>query len=286
MSAGTPTAMSALDDGFVGGDLTVLGRAATMARGGGLAALAAVLLVLLALPTRAQKPKPLLVFAAASLQTALRTVAAGWEAETGRKVAISYAASSTLARQIEQGAPADLFASADLDWMDWAEQRQLIRPETRRTLLGNALVLVTQADTVIDLKIGPGFALAAAIGDTRLATGNPISVPLGRYAQAALETLGVWNQIRERIAGADNAAAALLLVARGEAKLGIVYRTDARVERRVKVVGEFPTSSHPPIVYPFARTAASTHADAAAFLAYLSLPAAVKVFEAEGFVVL
>ena len=237
-------------------------------------------------PARAQEPKPVLFFAAASLQTALNAVAAAWQGETGKKVTFSYAATSALARQIEQGAPADLFASADLEWMDWADQRKLIKPGTRKSLLGNTLVLIAQKDAAIDLKIAPGFALAAALGESRLATGNPQFVPAGKYAQAALTALGVWDQVGPRLAGAENVRAALALVARGEAKLGIVYGTDAKTEPRVRIVDTFPASSHPPIVYPFALTAQSSNPDALAFLAYLSSPAAVRIFEAEGFTIL
>jgi molybdate transport system substrate-binding protein len=227
------------------------------------------------------------VFAAASLQTALNTIAIGWRRETGKQVTFSFAASSALARQMEQGAPADLFASADPDWMKWAEQRNLFRSDTSRTLLGNTLVLIEPADRPATvLAITQGFPLAAAIGDSRLATGNPQSVPVGRYAQAALTALGVWSEVRPRIAGTDNVRAALALVARGEARFGIVYETDARTEPRVRVVGTFPAGSHPPIVYPFAVTAASTHPDARGFLDYLRSPAALRIFEAEGFAIL
>lgn len=240
-----------------------------------------------ALPAQAQEARPVVVFAAASLQTALNAVAAEWRRETGRRVTLSYAASSALARQLEQGAPADLFASADLDWMDWAERRNLIRAGTRRTLLGNRLVLVEATDRpATTLAIAQGFPLAAAIGEGRLATGVPESVPVGRYAREALTALGVWDAVRPRLAGTDNVRAALALVARGEARFGIVYETDARTEPRVRVVGAFPAGSHEAIVYPFAVTATSTNADAGAFLAFLGSPAAIRVFEAEGFAVL
>lgn len=231
----------------------------------------------------AQEARPVTVFAAASLQTALNAIAAEWQKETGKKVTFSYAASSALARQMEQGAPADLFASADLEWMDWAQQRNLIRPDSRKTLLANTLVLIAPADQATDLKIKPGFPLAAAIGDSRLATGDPRAVPVGRYAQAALTALGVWNEVQPRIAGADNVRAALALVARGEARFGIVYATDAKTEPRVKVVDTFPQSSHPQVLYPFAVTAASRNPDAQVFLDYLRSPAATRIFEAEGF---
>lgn len=246
--------------------------------------LAGVLCV--ASPAFAQQAKPLVVFAAASLQTALSAAAAEWKAQSSTPVMFSYAASSALARQLESGAPADLFASADVEWMDWAQTRSLIKPGTKRVLLGNSLVLVTQKETALDLRIAPGFGLAAAIGESRLATGNPSSVPVGRYAQAALTRLGVWQEIGPKIAGTDNARAALALVARGEAKLGIVYGTDAAAEPKVRVVDTFPADSHPPIVYPFAVTAASTNADAIRFLDFLSSPKAEAIFKAQGFSVL
>jgi molybdate transport system substrate-binding protein len=249
-------------------------------------ALVAALLAPIAAPRASlAEERPVTVFAAASLQTALTAIGAEWRKQTGKPVTFSYAASSALARQIEQGAPADLFASADLEWMDWLQQRSLIRSETRVTLLSNALVLIAGQDIQTSLAIAPGFPLAAAIGDSRLATGDPRAVPVGRYAQAALTSLGVWDAVRPRIAGADNVRQALALVARGEARFGIVYATDARTEPRVKVVGTFPAGSHPPVAYPFALTAAARHPDASAFLAYLRSPEATRIFEAEGFTV-
>jgi molybdate transport system substrate-binding protein len=249
--------------------------------------LSALFAGLLASPAAAQESRPVLFFAAASLQTALNAIAAEWQKDTGKRVTFSYAASSALARQMEQGAPADLFASADLDWMDWAQQRNLIKTDTRRTLLGNTLVLIEPAERpATALPIAPGFPLAAAIGDGRLAVGNPQAVPAGRYAQAALTTLGVWAEVSQKLAGTENVRATMALVARGEARFGIVYTTDARAEPKVRVVGAFPASSHPPIVYPFAVTASSTNPDAGAFLTYLSSPAAIRIFEAEGFSIL
>jgi len=231
--------------------------------------------------------RPIVFFAAASLQSALNAIAAEWTRETGKRVTFSYAASSALARQIEQGAPADLFASADLDWADWLQQRNHLKADTRRTLLGNTLVLIEPADRpATTLAIGPGFPLAQAIGEGRLATGNPQSVPAGKYAQQALTSLGVWEAVGPRIAGADNVRAALTLVARGEARFGIVYETDARTEPRVRIVGAFPADSHPPILFPFAVSTNSVHPEAAAFLAYLSGPTGARIFQAEGFKVL
>lgn len=249
-----------------------------------LAAIAFLALAAVPSPSAAQD-RGVTVFAAASLQTALNAIGEQWRKETGKPVTFSYAASSALARQIEQGAPADLFASADQEWMDWLQQRNLIKADTRVTLLANTLVLIAPQDANVSLTIGPNFPLAEAIGDSRLATGDPRAVPVGRYAQAALTHLGVWNAVQPKVAGADNVRAALALVARGEARFGIVYATDARTEPRVKVVGTFPEGSHPPVEYPFALTASSRHPDAAAFLAYLRSPAAVRIFEAEGFTV-
>ncbi|MFY8115510.1 MAG: molybdate ABC transporter substrate-binding protein [Rhabdaerophilum sp.] len=236
---------------------------------------------------QAEPERPILVFAAASLQTALHAIAAEWQKAGGNRVTFSYAASSALARQLEQGAPADLFASADLEWMDWAAQRSLIRPESRKTLLENSLVLIEPTDRpATPLKIGPGFALAEALGDGRLATGNVQSVPVGRYAQQALTRLGVWEAVGPRIAGSENVRAALALVARGEARFGTVYATDAKAELRVRIVDTFPAGSHAPIHYPFALASGMRHPQAKSFLDYLSSPAAIRIFEAEGFRVL
>jgi molybdate transport system substrate-binding protein len=228
--------------------------------------------------------RPVLVFAAASLKTALDAIAAEWRAGTGGRVTISYAASSTLAKQIENGAPADLFISADQDWMDYLQQRQLIDPTTRIDLLGNSLVLIAPAGGAASVTIAPGFPLAALLGDGRLAMADPDAVPAGRYGKAALSALGVWPGVAGRIAAAENVRAALLLVARGEAPLGIVYRTDAAAEPSVRIVGTFPSDSHPPIVYPMALTVTASP-DAPAFATYLHGLAARKLFEAQGFTV-
>jgi molybdate transport system substrate-binding protein len=239
---------------------------------------------LAAAPTsHAQGARPLLVFATASLQPVLGRIAADWERQAGVKVTLAFAASGALARQIEQGAPADVFASADLEWMDWAEARQLIRPATRRSLLSNTLVLIEPAGLRTSLEMAAGVPLGRLLGDQRLATGNPQSVPLGRYARAALTALGVWAEIAPRLAGTENARAALALVARGEARLGVVYGSDARSEPKVRVIATFPATSHPRIVYPFAVTAASRHPAAEDLLIYLASPDAARVLEAEGF---
>jgi molybdate transport system substrate-binding protein len=190
------------------------------------------------------------VFAAASLKEALDAAVKPFEAASGHKVSVSYAGSNALARQIEAGAPATLFLSADVDWVDHVEQRGLVKPGTRRDLLANDLVLIAPADSPVKARIAPGFDLASALGTGRLALANPDGVPAGKYAKASLTALGVWDRVKDRIAPAENVRAALALVARREAPLGIVYRTDAFAERRVRMVDTFPEASHPPIVYP------------------------------------
>ena len=235
--------------------------------------------------TRAEA-QPLLVFAAASLKNALDDIDAGWRRGTGKRAAISYAASSLLAKQIENGAPADLFISADSDWMDYLATRKLIQPGSRSDLLGNSLVLIASAASSVNLTIAPGFPLAAALGGGRLAMADPAAVPAGRYGKAALEKLGVWDTVASRIAAAENVRAALLLVARGEAPLGIVYSTDAAIEPGVRIAGIFPRDTHPPIVYPIALTASSTNPDAPPLLVYLRGAAAHAQFQKAGFTVL
>ncbi|MHB2168073.1 molybdate ABC transporter substrate-binding protein [Alsobacter sp. R-9] len=244
---------------------------------------AAAFAALLPFPAAHAVDRPLAVYAAASLSTALEGIAADWKARTGKGVTLSFAASSAVARQVEQGAPADLVLTADIDWMDWMQQRGLVRADSRVTLLGNTLVLVAPADKETHVAIGPGFALAQALGDGRLAMADVTAVPAGRYGRAALETLGVWSSVANRVVQAENVRAALLFVARGEAPLGIVYRTDASPEPRVRIVGTFPETSHPPILYPMAAVSASRHPDAAAFAEFLRGPRAKARFEAEGF---
>jgi molybdate transport system substrate-binding protein len=223
------------------------------------------------------------VFAAASLREALDAQARRFESETGNKVVVSYAGSNALARQIEAGAPADVFVSADLDWMDYVEQRRLVAPDSRVNLLRGALVLVAPAKSGSSIKIAPGFALAAAIGSGKLAMANPDSVPAGRYGKAALDALGVWSSVDQRVVRADNVRAALLLVARGEAAFGIVYRTDALAEPNVHIVDTFPESSHAPIIYPAARIAGREAKAPSAFLAFLGSTAARATWERYGF---
>jgi molybdate transport system substrate-binding protein len=236
-----------------------------------------------AMPAQAQN---VVVFAAASLKNALDDIAGHYRHESGKHITISYAATSTLAKQIAAGAPADIFISADLDWMNYLAQRHLIKPETRRNLLGNSLVLVAPAGSTLSVTIAPHFPLAAVLGDGHLAMADPRAVPAGKYGKAALEKLGVWGSVAHRIAAAENVRAALLLVARGEAPLGIVYKTDAAVEPGVKIVATFPAGTHPPIIYPMALTAASTNPDAVAVAAYLRGPEARRLFDKQGFTVL
>ncbi|MEA2839371.1 MAG: molybdate transport system substrate-binding protein [Methylobacteriaceae bacterium] len=252
-----------------------------------LVALGAVVIGTLRAPAYAQN-RSVTVFAAASLKTALDDVAAQWRKETGKSVRISYAASGALAKQIEAGAPADIFISADVAWMDYAAERKLIKPQTRRNLLGNALVLVAPADSKAQpMEINAQTDLTGLLGgDGRLAMGEPRSVPAGAYAQKALTSLGLWDKVKDRIAQTESVRATLLFVARGEAPAGIVYRSDALAERHVKVLGTFPESSHAPIAYPIALIAASTNPDAKAFYDYLATLAASAIFKRESFDVL
>lgn len=241
-----------------------------------------VLLAMTGQPSIAQE-RTITVFAAASLKSAFDDVNAAYTAKTGVRISGSYAASSALARQIEQGAPADVFASADLAWMDYAIGKQAIDETTRVNLLGNRLVLIAPADsTVGEIVIGQGFDLAKLAGDGRIAVGEVQSVPAGKYARSALERLGSWDTAAAKLAMADNVRAALTLVARREAVLGIVYETDAKVEPKVKVVGRFPAASHPAIVYPFA-VVVNAKPEAGDYLAFLRSSDAKAVFEKYGF---
>jgi molybdate transport system substrate-binding protein len=229
----------------------------------------------------------MVVFAAASLKNALDEIAAAWAKDTGKPgPRISYAASSALARQMEQGAPADLFISADLDWMDYAAGKNLIRPDSRFNLLGNKIVLIAPRDSRTTTLALTGGDLAKALAGGKLSMGNVDAVPAGKYGKAALEKLGAWTSVKDSIAQAENVRAALVLVARGEAPLGIVYSTDAVAEPGVKVVPTFPADSHPPITYPAALARESKHADASSFLDFLRSAKARAVFEKQGFTVL
>ena len=230
-------------------------------------------------------PTGLLVFAAASLSDALEEVDRAFTARTGVRVNASYAASSLLAKQIEAGAPADAFFSADRAWVDYLDERGLLKRGSRRDVLGNALVLIAPADSPLRLDITPGFDLAAALGGGRLATADPDSVPAGEYARAALTKLGVWQRVSGRLVRGENVRAALAYVARGEAPLGIVYRTDAQAEKRVRVVGVFPEDSHPPITYPLALTVRA-RPEAARLEDFLSGETARQIFTRYGFAAL
>ncbi len=236
------------------------------------------------LPVRAADVprEPLLVFAAASLTNVLEEIGTAYTGETRQPVKFSFAASSALARQIEAGARADVFFSADTEWMDYLQTRALIDRTSRADVVGNRLVLIAPASSKVELQIAPGFALATTLGSGRLSTGDPDIVPVGRYARTALTSLGVWNDVADRLVRADNVRSALAFVARGEAPLGIVYETDAKIERQVRVVDVFPASSHQPITYPVAVTL-RPRAGAKEFVAFLRGPEAEKIFLKYGF---
>jgi molybdate transport system substrate-binding protein len=224
------------------------------------------------------------VFAAASLKNALDDTNAAFSKATGVKVVASYAASSALVKQIEQGAPADIFISADLRWMDYAAEHRLIKPDSRVNLLGNRLVLIAAADSKLDhVAIGQGFDIAKLAGDGRIAVADVKAVPAGTYAKAALETLGAWAAAEPKLAMAENVRATLAFVARGETPIGIVYETDAKIEPKVKIVGVFPAGSYPPVTYPVAATATTTNASVARYLNFLRSGAAKAIFEKYGF---
>jgi len=244
----------------------------------------ALALVLSSVPARAQFPD-VVVFAAASLRNALDAANNLFLFENGSGVKVSYGASSALAKQIENGAPADVFISADNDWMDYLAARKLIKPDTREKFLGNKLVLITGANSNAALTIGPNFPLAQALGNGRLAMADPAAVPAGKYGKAALEKLGVWASVANKVAPAQDVRAALAFVSRGEAPLGIVYQSDAAADKNVKVVATFPESSHPPIIYPIAILASSSNGVAPVYTQYLLSPKAEPFFEKQGFVV-
>jgi len=254
-----------------------------MSRLAGIATALVIVLVGAALSPASAQDKTLTVFAAASMKNALDDIDAAYTAKTGVKITASYAASSALAKQIEQGAPADVFVSADTDWMDYATSRKNINEPTRVNLLGNSIVLIAPKDSRIDnVTIGSGFDLAKLAGDGKIATGDVKSVPAGKYAKAALEKLGAWTAAEPKFAMAESVRGALTLVARGEAVLGIVYSTDAKVEPGVKIVGTFPADSHPTIIYPIAATS-TAKPEAKEYLDYLRSSAAKTVLEKYGF---
>ncbi|HYJ41065.1 MAG TPA: molybdate ABC transporter substrate-binding protein [Steroidobacteraceae bacterium] len=233
---------------------------------------------------QAEEPKKpdLLVFAAASLTDVLGELAPAWEKSSGVTVKLSFAASSVLARQIEAGSNADVFISADQEWMDYLQTRNLISKPSRVDLVGNRLVLIAPADSKIELEIRHGFDLAGALAGGRLSTGDPDTVPVGRYARAALTSLGVWHQAADRLVRADNVRSAMTFVSRGEAPLGIVYATDAQIDKKVRVVATFPDNSHDPITYPAAATV-SAGPGAAGFLAFLRSKDAAPSWKKFGF---
>ena len=249
--------------------------------------LGAALLALLPLaPAAAQTGAGPVVFAAASLKNAMDDAAGLWASSGHAAPKLSFAASNTLEQQIAQGAPADLFFSADTDWMDAAQKAGLIKDGTRVDLLGNEIVLVAPKDSAVIVDVHPGFDLARALGGGRLAVGNVDAVPAGRYGKAALEKLGAWDGVKDHLAQAESVRAALAFVARGEAPLGVVYATDAAAEPKVKVVGTFPADSHPPIVYPVALTKDAASPQAAPFLLFLRGAKAAEIFKAQGFTLL
>lgn len=243
-----------------------------------------LVLCALALPALAHAQPALTVFAAASLKESMDAAAAAYGKANGTQVRVSYAASSTLARQIEQGAPADVFVSADLDWMDYLQQRGLVAAAQRRNLLGNSLVLIAPADSKAVVDPARSGAILAALGTQgRLAVGQTDSVPAGKYARQALQQLGQWEALTPRLAEAESVRAALMLVARGEAPLGIVYGSDAKAEPQVRVVATFPAASHPPIIYPVAPLKGAQGEQAQAFVQWLGSPAARSIFLSRGF---
>ena len=245
-----------------------------------LRALAASLLLALApLPALAAD---VTVFGAASLADALKEIAANYQKQSGKQVAVSLAASSVLARQIEASGGADVFISADLDWMDYLDNKSLIQHDTRENLLGNKLVLVAGKDVSTNITIAPHFDLLGALKGGRLAMADPDSVPAGKYGRTALISLGAWNSVVNHVVNAENVRVALAYVARGEAPLGIVYETDAKADSNVKMIGVFPENSHQPILYP-AALVKDAKPEARTFLAYLASPAARAVFEKDGF---
>jgi len=240
-----------------------------------------LIVLLLPLTARAQQ---LTVFAAASLTDAMKDISKVWVAAGHQPLVLSFGASSTLARQIEQGAPANLFASADEKWMDYLADKNLVAVDTRKDLLGNDLVLVVPADKPMHVTISKSFDMMGLLGPSgRLATGDPAHVPVGIYAEQALKALGMWDSVQPRLARTDDVRSALLLVERGEAPAGIVYATDAAVSKAVMIAGTFPANSHDPVSYPFAVTKSGDTAEARALMTFLSSAPARAVFAQRGF---
>jgi molybdate transport system substrate-binding protein len=252
-----------------------------------LAAFASLFVGLGGLPApSSQAADKVVVFAAASLKNALDNINAAWKTETGKEATISYAASSALAKQIEGAAPADVFISADLQWMNYLTENKLVKQESVVELLGNKIVLIAPKDSKVESTIAPDFPLAKLLDGGKLAMADIKAVPAGKYGKAALESLRVWKSVEGQVAQAENVRAALKLVATGEAPLGIVYQTDAHAEPAVKVIGTFPANSHEPIVYPIGLTTSSTNRDAAEFAKFVQTAPARKLFEEQGFTVL
>ncbi len=234
----------------------------------------------------ADGPEKLTVYAAASTTNAMTEVAKLYEKKTGTQVALSFASSSTLAKQIEMGAPAQVYLSANPEWMDYLEQKGLIEPGGRADVLGNRIALIAPADSAIEeVKIEKGFDLAKILGDGYLAMGDPDHVPAGMYGKAALQGLGAWEAVEKKVARAKDVRAALALVERGESPLGLVYTTDAAISEKVKVVGLFPEDSHPPIVYPVAIVKGADLKASMPFIDFLKTPEASALFTKYGFIV-
>jgi molybdate transport system substrate-binding protein len=244
----------------------------------------AILLAVLLTPAAGRAdPAPIYVLAAATLKNALDSVVQQWQQEGGAPVTLVYGATPALAKQIENGAPSDLFFSADPDWMAYLDGRHLVRTETRRNILGNRLVLIAAAKSPLATTIAAGFPLLSLLGEGRLAMCDPAHDPAGRYGRASLESLGVWSSVADRIAIAENVRVAVTMVGRGEAPLAVVFTTDAVGNDSVKTLGSFPDDSHPPILYPASVTTASRHPDAVRFLNYLSSPSGKAVFARFGY---
>ncbi len=243
------------------------------------------LLLLFALPALAQsaQPRPITVFAAASLKESLDEAAAAWTKRSGQKVSISYAGSSALAKQIEQGAPADVLISADGEWMDYLQQRRLIDVDSRANLVGNRMVVIAPAASPLHTLTLKPAAVRLALGDGRLAMAETTSVPAGRYGKQALTALGLWDGVYGKLAQADNVRAAMAFVSRGEAPLGIVYATDAQAEPKVRIVAAIPSRTHDAIVYPMARVARTPAAAASGFMTFLRGDEAKAIFKRAGF---
>jgi molybdate transport system substrate-binding protein len=249
-------------------------------------AVAALIAIAVPLSTAAAQQQTITVFAAASMKNALDDADAAFTKASGVKVTASYAASSALAKQLESGAPADIFISADLQWMDYVAGKNVIKPATRYNLFGNKLVLIAGKDSKLaNVQIGPGFDIAKLAGDGRIAVADVKAVPAGLYAKAALEKLGAWAAAEPKLAQAENVRATLAFVARGETPIGIVYETDAKAEPNVKTIGIFPDGSYPPVTYPVAATS-NAKPDAAKYLAFLKGPEATAIFEKYGFSIL